>query len=213
MCVIVHKPKEARLSFGNILDFWCANPHGAGIAWLTSTGSVRIRRGFTEPHKLWSALKKLQHLELLLHFRTASHGGVHPTLTQPFPLSSETRLLRSLKVQCDAAIAHNGILPIDTPEGISDTMLLAEYLGSYRHLAWPILLSLAEGGNNFALIVSRSGVTRFGRWRDYKASTGKVKVAGLTFPQHKIYFRNQTPGFFTTRKSRFRTPKLFSNRS
>jgi predicted glutamine amidotransferase len=132
MCIILVKPAgEGIPDYSLIEKCFKANPDGAGIMFR-DCNHVHIDKGFMSPHPLMEYLDTLEDddeisaRDVVIHFRLSTHGGISPECTHPFPISHSIDDLTSLSINCDAAIAHNGILYQYAPKkgtGISDTMI------------------------------------------------------------------------------------------
>ena len=127
MCIIAIKPAGTPLpSREQLARLWRRNPDGAGFM-VPVRGRVVIEKGFMALEDLLGTLALyddrygIDGLPLVLHFRIATHGGVNPACTHPFPLSARIGDLRMLRVACDVGIVHNGIIPIHAPASVSDT--------------------------------------------------------------------------------------------
>ena len=129
MCVICRKGKGKKLpGLRTIEDMWSQNPHGAGIMWREGR-RTRYVKGFMEIGKFVDFVNArkdaLEATECAMHFRIATHGGVNPENTHPFPMDRRTKPgdMEGLVRSC---IMHNGILPIKTrSDSISDTAELS----------------------------------------------------------------------------------------
>lgn len=145
MCIIAAKPMGVKMpSEDTIENMWFRNPDGAGFMYAYN-GKVHIEKGFMKLKDLLSALdtvKKtvdLDKVSMVLHFRIATHGGVIPGNTHPFPVSSSMGALQKLKCTASLGVAHNGIIDIKPRKGVSDTM---EYIATQ-------LAPLYKGAPNF----------------------------------------------------------------
>ena len=134
MCIIAIKSKGVDMpSEDTLRTMWVNNPHGAGIMYANGDGRVYIDKGYMDwtsfigrMHTLGTA-DKLRDMAIVMHFRIATHGGINPSNTHPFPVSSRIDALTKLRQACKVGVAHNGIIPITPRDGISDTM---EYIAS-----------------------------------------------------------------------------------
>ena len=134
MCIIAAKPAgKAMPAASTIEQMWCRNHDGAGFMYAYG-GKVHIEKGFMKLGDLTNALKRvrstvdLDSCAVVMHFRIATHGGVIPANTHPFPVTSSIGLLQKLTCSTSLGVAHNGIISSVTPrKGISDTM---EYIAS-----------------------------------------------------------------------------------
>ena len=128
MCIIAAKAKGVKMpSTTTIENMWFNNPDGAGFMYVKD-GKVCIEKGFMKLSDLESALERvnektnLEETSVVLHFRIATHGGVLPANTHPFPVSSSIGMLQKLRCTASLGVAHNGIIDITPRKGISDTM-------------------------------------------------------------------------------------------
>ena len=92
-------------------------------------------------HSFKSALDKLEEkyditsLPLVMHFRIATSGQVDAGTCHPFPIASKRKTLRKQYMETDIGVVHNGVIPIDTPENMSDTMqYISKRLSLYQRL-------------------------------------------------------------------------------
>lgn len=106
MCVVVCVPDDKRRpSEAQIEAFWDANGDGAGIAWREKEGLNKWLKGLD-----LATIKQLiarTKTPFIAHFRIASIGGVHSSLTHPFPITEDVDL--SLEGEGDFPLLfHNG---------------------------------------------------------------------------------------------------------
>ena len=133
MCIIAIKPSHKKIDWRRMKNMWDSNPDGAGFSYHIGAGQIQISKGYMTFKSLRRAVKKAgirgQH-EVLFHFRIATHGGVSPECTHPFPLTVKDSDLQSLSTTGPVAIAHNGIIPgMRTAPKLSDTMaFIRDYL-------------------------------------------------------------------------------------
>lgn len=151
-----------------------ANPDGAGLAWVAA-GRVHWMKGLTL--KDVAAMLDVIPRPSLLHFRLASAGGKHPTLTHPFPIQTGADL--ALNGQASAVLIHNGHWSqwdialhtmrqarVNVPKGrLSDTRLMA-HLASLGHTnKW--LKRVAGTGQRIAVLRSDRTTTLYGDWKEH----------------------------------------------
>jgi len=129
MCIIAVKSKGVDMpSEDTLRTMWVNNPHGAGIMYADGSGKVLIDKGYMDWTSFIGRIKALgepeivKEMAVVLHFRIATHGGINPSNTHPFPVSERIRALKKLRGACKVGVAHNGIIPIVPRKGISDTM-------------------------------------------------------------------------------------------
>ena len=138
MCVICISPTGvAQPSASEIRRMFHRNPHGAGYMFARH-GHVEIHKGFMTLDDYLTALKAERFTTadtVVYHFRISTQAGVNPTMTQPFPLSSQLEAMKALDLTCACGVAHNGIIPLtsDPDEHVySDTALfIADYLSCW----------------------------------------------------------------------------------
>jgi predicted glutamine amidotransferase len=133
MCIIAIKPTNKKIDWRRMRNMWDANPDGAGFAYHIGGGRIQISKGYMTFKALRRAVKKSgigRPHEVMFHFRIATHGGVAPECTHPFPLAVKDSELQSLTSVGPVAIAHNGIVPgMTTAPKLSDTMaFIKDYL-------------------------------------------------------------------------------------
>lgn len=116
MCVIIHKPSDVDINEHVLKACWDENKDGAGIMYALND-ELRIIKGLMKFKHLMSFYKKLKHLELLIHFRYATHGMINKEMTHPF------------KINDNLAFMHNGIIHLDSMESsldVSDSYVFNE---------------------------------------------------------------------------------------
>ena len=158
MCIIAAKPRGVKMpSKTTIENMWFNNHDGAGFMYAHD-GKVHIEKGFMKLSDFESALERvgktinLDDVSVVMHFRIATHGGVSPANTHPFPVSTSIGLLQKLKCKAPLGVAHNGIINITPRKGISDTMeyiatqLAPLYKGVPHFYNNPHLMELVENG-------------------------------------------------------------------
>ena len=133
MCIIAIKPTAKKIDWRRMRNMWDANPDGAGFAYHIGGGRIQISKGYMTFKALRRAVKKAgigRPHEVMFHFRIATHGGVAPECTHPFPLAVKDSELRAMSTTGPVAIAHNGIVPgMTTAPKLSDTMaFIRDYL-------------------------------------------------------------------------------------
>lgn len=128
MCIICCKKKGIAMPTDEMIEqMWDANRDGAGIAW-SENNIVHIEKGFMTLEDIKKHLRTLSgHVDMtaipmLMHFRIATHGGISPQNTHPFPVVGKYRHMKKLSYTTDLAVVHNGIIPIKADNGVSDTM-------------------------------------------------------------------------------------------
>lgn len=128
MCVICVKPSGIELpDMDTFRAMWNNNRDGAGFMYAHE-GRVFINKGFMKFDDFKAALKDIENTldtmvtPMVFHFRIGTHGGNTPQNTHPFPISRDLKDLQTLSGAFPIGVAHNGVIRIDTPENVSDTM-------------------------------------------------------------------------------------------
>jgi hypothetical protein len=118
MCIIIAKPREAKIPMDHLVESWICNSHGGGFAYAVQ-GHLFMEKYLTRDLFLGAiedALITYPHAPFLVHMRIATHGPKNLRNTHPFYVNDSL------------VFAHNGIIPIDSPReaGFSDTVLFNE---------------------------------------------------------------------------------------
>lgn len=173
MCIAIYKPASADLpTLEQMNNCWESNPDGFGYA-IRKDGKCEIHKGFMKQEQMqaeYEKLKKYRNHDILMHFRIATHGGVNPQNTHPFPITDNIKDLGKQFIVCSKCLIHNGILPIDPRKNsISDTAELALRIGEsgLRNVEAVRLLDGLTGTNKIALM-NGVGVVTLGKWIEEK---------------------------------------------
>lgn len=100
MCVIIHKPKNVQIDEEILRMCWDHNKDGAGIMF-SENNKLNIYKGYMHFKSFYEVYDYFKDKELLMHFRFATLGLVHPLMCHPF------------KSHKNLGVMHNGILNID----------------------------------------------------------------------------------------------------
>ena len=179
MCIIAAKPAGIKMpAIKTIENMWYRNHDGAGFMYAHD-GAVHIEKGFMKLADFKSALAQvkesvdLDDVSVVMHFRIATHGGVLPANTHPFPVSTSIGALQKLKCKASLGAAHNGIISSVTPrKGISDTMeyivsqLGPLYKGVPNFYENPHLMEMVENAieSKLALLTSTGALYTVGKF-------------------------------------------------
>lgn len=199
MCIIAAKPAGVAMpSEETIFQMWSSNRDGAGFMYAKK-GKVHIEKGFMHYEDFHDAIEKLSKsndmtkLPLVMHFRIATHGGVNPANTHPFPITDSVGVLSKLKSSCTLGVAHNGIIDITPRKGISDTMeyiisqlapLYAGVKDFYRNEHLMRMISNATG-SRLAFLTSEGDIYTVGDFIEDKGimySNGSYKPFSSRYP-------------------------------
>lgn len=172
MCIILTCKENVRPSHELLETCFHNNPDGAGIMWIEN-GRVQTSKGYADEGALESVISSIpKDSPLVIHMRIATSGGVSAAVCHPFPVSNNLDFLHAEDTECDAAVAHNGIITgMHTNEkmGISDTVT---FVGDYLAGMWRRdnrvtkdmrrrIINLAPG-NRFAIMTKSGDVYRIG---------------------------------------------------
>lgn len=138
MCILIYKPKNIEMiSEEYLIESWKNNPDGAGISWSDGKRTY-LKKGFMSmDHLLLFVETKRQEfksMDVLIHFRYATHGSITPSNCHPFVVSDRIKDLQRLKYKgSDLILAHNGIISgkeytKKTINDLSDTMIFTKRL-------------------------------------------------------------------------------------
>jgi len=119
MCLVIHKPRDARIPEELLASAAEFNPDGFGIlSFDESRGFDLRRRSRTSAAELLRLYRERQSLECVLHLRYRTRGAISLDNTQP------------LRITNDLYMVHNGTIDLDLhAPGRSDTWhLIDDYL-------------------------------------------------------------------------------------
>ena len=133
MCIICASPKgAAQPTTQQVKTMFARNPHGAGYM-VARDGHVEIHKGFMILDDL---LRQLDHEKftpddvVVYHFRISTQAGGLPSMTHPFPLTSNIENCEKLDLSCSCGVAHNGIIRM-TSNGSSRFSDTAIFISRY----------------------------------------------------------------------------------
>jgi hypothetical protein len=181
MCVIIHKPAGVNVPSAKILET-CHNNNQDGIGMMFNDPSLKtviINKGFRNAEELEEAIHEMERtllismsdVELIIHFRWATHGEVSPNNCHPFPTIATEEALRSTKISCKCGIAHNGIINmVDDHDTMSDTMLfVTKYIADMNFdeiYKARNLIDYAIEGDRFIALSDDGRILRLGEWEE-----------------------------------------------
>ena len=135
MCVILYKPKNVKLpSKTTLKNCWERNSDGAGFSY-SKKDKVIIDKGYMTFKKFYKAISTgdYTNVDLVIHFRLATHGGVNQKNTHPFPVTDDSQVIHLLDCRSDMAISHNGIISGYGHGQFSDTCdFILQVLSNFR---------------------------------------------------------------------------------
>ena len=118
MCLIIHKPKDAKLDLELLHSASQYNPHGYGLMAFTGPQKISvIRDQYTHFEALRRAYVHFAKHECMIHLRLRTRGHINYTNTHPFRVTNAIYM------------AHNGTLDINCRiPGRSDSWHMANDL-------------------------------------------------------------------------------------
>lgn len=172
MCIILTCNPNTRPSSELLSTCFYNNPDGAGIMWCEN-GRVQTSKGYMSEDALEKAIASVpKESPLVIHMRIATSGGVSAGTCHPFPISRSLTVLHAENTECDAAVAHNGVISgmhTNAKLGISDTVtFVSDHIARMwrrdnkvtRRMRQKIT-SVAPG-NRFAIMTKSGDVYRIG---------------------------------------------------
>ena len=179
MCIICAKKANVEIPSDDMIrTMFENNPHGSGLAYYFN-GQVHIEKGFMNVDSLLDRIHELdksiglKDTSLILHFRISTSGNVDEGNCHPYPLY-ENKKLRTTRVTCDSAIAHNGVLqewaPWNKRAVMNDSqMFIRDFLNLlpkywWYELRYYITVEKAIGFNKLAIIDLRNEIVLLGRF-------------------------------------------------
>jgi len=170
MCIILTCEKNVRPDYQLIEDCFFSNPDGAGLMWVED-GKVETCKGFTDPSTLMACIDNVpMDTPIVVHMRIATSGGINTGTCHPFPIAKSLDVLHAPNTECDAAVAHNGVIVgmhTDDKLGISDTVsfvkdiIAPSFNGRVTKRIKKMIRNTAPG-NRFAILTKDGTVSRIG---------------------------------------------------
>jgi len=175
MCILIHKPQGVKMPTNDQLEICFENnPHGAGIGWIDHDGLSHIRKGFMDVKSLKDFIQKngrmLDSVDVVLHFRYATHGSIRVGNCHPFPVDVKLVNLRNTNYTGYFRImAHNGVISefnkfTGGKTDLSDTICLAKLIHEDGDDAAYIKDILTKGHNKFVISDGNGVMKRFGQF-------------------------------------------------
>ena len=117
MCQLVVKPAGVSIKRSILHDAWMQNDDGAGFAYRDASGQIMLAKGYFKFKKFYAAYLKVEHFDMLIHFRFATDGDKVAENCHPFVVGEQV------------VLGHNGVLWSYRPTGQdtrSDTRIFCE---------------------------------------------------------------------------------------
>ncbi|MBQ3339812.1 MAG: hypothetical protein IJG82_09535 [Atopobiaceae bacterium] len=172
MCIILTCKPNTRPSSDLVANCFYNNPDGAGIMWVEN-GRVQTSKGYMSEDALEKAIASVpKESPLVIHMRIATSGGVSAGTCHPFPVSKSLTVLHAENTECDAAVAHNGVIKgmhTNAKLGVSDTVtfvsdVIARMWRRDNKVTRKMKrrISAAAPNNRFAILTKSGNVYRIG---------------------------------------------------
>lgn len=193
MCVIAGAPLGVARPSDKIMEqMFTNNPDGAGFAY-TLDDKVYVEKGFMSYKEFDNALagleKRLRNNDLtstdipmFFHFRIGTHGANVPSLTHPFPISTNTKNLFALDYSTDVVMAHNGIINSinvtgahsDTTEYVSRILVPLRNADTefYKNPHFQELMQNTIDGSRFIFLTDTGEMETIGSWLTSEEAPG-----------------------------------------
>ena len=131
MCVIIAKTKTQKApKIETLENCFINNPDGAGFMY-TDNKKVIIDKGYMTKDDFLKRykylLKKYNNFEnksLIVHCRISTSGKIEKAFCHPYAITTDFLKMKQIRIKCNIALAHNGILTDYTPKdkNTNDTM-------------------------------------------------------------------------------------------
>ena len=166
MCVIIIKDAGTRIVKKDIENAWLSNPDGAGIA-VVDGDETWMSKGYRSADELYDDLRQLQHDDVVIHLRYATHGIKSLELCHPFVISEDTDIATQLYCKTsEQVLCHNGILAGFGDHLESDTLqFVRDVLARLSLEQRDALLSNTQGK---FVTVHNGRIEYYGEFAEYK---------------------------------------------
>lgn len=209
MCIAILN-RVNTLSYKTFKNCWNSNPDGAGLTFFDGK-NIQIIKEMKNVKNFYTQYKEVRakypEIDIAIHFRIATHGGVNLTNCHPFKVNKTT------------AFIHNGIISkVSATHEFSDTFIfnetilkklppnfatnetILELLDAYIGYSKLVIIS----GNNSAIVNESAGHWNAGNW--YSNESYKPRKA-YTPPTSYAPYNNYYKG--TTNRAKWNTPDLW----
>lgn len=207
MCIVIIKPINVKFPTEDVLrNCFENNPHGAGFMYCKNK-QVHIKKGFMTFDAFRDALasEALTTKDLvIMHFRIMTAGDIKPAHCHPFPISGNIKDLEATNIIAKAALAHNGIIDIESGN-ISDTMVFVRDILSkinYKDKTIFKLIKMATSESKLAILTGKGKLFTTGNWIKnshcyYSNSSYEKAKIDISFSSWKEIFTETDKDKFT----------------
>ena len=159
MCLITYAtdtPSALAITASHVERAWRDNPHGLGIAWREdASGPIKVRKGYMTLPGAIAAVQRIQKrepVEMAIHWRFGTSGGITRTNTHPFRVRH-------------GALLHNGILTLPGTATESDTRRAARLTTDLRPSVAAEILESWRGSSRLLFLADKPSQSwRRGDW-------------------------------------------------
>lgn len=157
------------------------NCHGSGVAWFNEDGLCQYEK-WLYPHEVEKLIGEIP-LPFIIHFRSASLGGLSNLLNHPFIISEKSPL--SLTGVAEQLLVHNGTIkeykeilskakiPETKDEPLSDSRAMAMLLGKFnKSVQQEKLLKYFSQNNKNRFVLMDSKSKTFKMFGDFTFENG-----------------------------------------
>ena len=199
MCVIVYKPRDAKMpDRETLLKCWNRNSDGAGFA-VYKDGKPYFEKGFMVFDDFYDALINnkpyWENGQCVMHFRIGTQGGNTKFLTHPFPVTEGLDAMHRQSGFSDVLLFHNGILGATSSKYFKDKYPNQSDTSLFAHLILRHFVSrkkITEDADNFIeelidgnkfVILDDWGVRTYGKFE----KVGDVYYSNLHWQGYSYY--------------------------
>jgi len=199
MCIIIYKPRGVDLPIEKYLyNSFSNNADGCGFMYPESNG-VRIKRGYMDYDSFKNAIYQIPNvkdIDVVIHFRWATHGSVVPKNTQPFPVTTSYSEIKKVDTFSEFGFTHNGVMgwlqgtPEDMTHDISDSIIFGRLIAELREIDIKLVYKLLK---------------TFGRGQRYALMNAYETRLYGDFHEHEGCFYSQKSYSYESHKYKFDT--------
>jgi len=197
MCLIIASPTGDRIDPALIKEGARSNDDGIGFAWKQGS-YVHWCKGFMDTDKAIEEIAKIPAgAPHAVHLRSATHGGVRPELTHPFPVTDSVGL--NLQGRASTLLMHNGVYTswqsdlkaailssgLKCPPGPwSDTRAVAFLVNVHGH---QILNIIGDSSRWLVFTAAEEGMFMYGSWHKWNNLMFSNMSSNIAFPPGSGY--------------------------
>lgn len=169
MCIAILN-RVNTLSYKTFKQCWNSNPDGAGLTFFDGK-NIQIIKEMKSVKTFYAQYKEIRAqyptIDIAIHFRIATHGGVNLTNCHPFKVNKQTAFIHNgviskmnaTKEFSDTFIFNETILK-KLPPNFATNETILELLDSYIGYSKLVIIS----GKNYAIVNESAGHWNAGDW-------------------------------------------------